>query len=227
MFLVSSRGIRDARFAETVILLTEYDSHGAMGLVINRPTSIRLSELLPEVRGLKQRADVVYVGGPVNPSQVLLLIRSRTKPADSFHVFGDVYMSGSLSELERLVDGSTQAGKFRAYAGYAGWSSGQLDLEISRGDWHLLRADSESIFEKESSEIWPELIEKATVQWVKTSSGSLGADQTANSFIFPPVPKDFVKDLFINLFASSAALGTLCPFASSAVIAAENLHPVP
>jgi putative transcriptional regulator len=52
-----------------------------------------------------------------------------------------------------------QEGKnFRVYAGYAGWMPGQLDLEVARGDWHILQADADTIFEKELSDIWPELI---------------------------------------------------------------------
>jgi putative transcriptional regulator len=165
-FLVASRSIRDPRFAETVILLIEYGPGGAMGLMINRPSRIKLSSVLPKIKGLKQRADTVYFGGPVNTSQMFLLIRSRSLPRDSVHIFEDIYASASLSELERLTENPSPDGKFHAYAGYAGWGPGQLDRELLRGDWHVLRADSRSVFDKKPSDLWQELIGKVSGVWV-------------------------------------------------------------
>lgn len=169
-FLVAKRDMRDPRFSETVILLIEHGSNGAMGLVINRPTEVKLSTLLPEIKGLKRRDDTVYLGGPVNENQVFLLIRSRIKPKDSLHIFEDIYANASLSELQQLIEGTKTDEKFHAYAGYAGWAPGQLDLEVSRGDWHVLQADSRSVFEKKPSDIWPELIRKVSAQWVEASA---------------------------------------------------------
>jgi len=169
-FLVAKQDMTDPRFSETVILLIEYGSHGAMGLMINRPTEVRLSTLLPDIKGLKRRDDTVYLGGPVNENQVFLLIRSRTAPKDSLHIFEDIYANASLSELQQLIEGAKTDEKFHAYAGYAGWAPGQLDMEVSRGDWHVLQADSRSVFEKKPSDIWPELIRKVSAQWVEASA---------------------------------------------------------
>ena len=169
-FLVAKQDMTDPRFSETVILLIEYGSRGAMGLMINRPTEVRLSTLLPDIKGLKRRDDIVYIGGPVNENQVFLLIRSRTAPKDSLHIFEDIYANASLSELQQLIEGAKTDDKFHAYAGYAGWAPGQLDMEVSRGDWHVLQADSRSVFEKKTSDIWPELIRKVSAQWVEASA---------------------------------------------------------
>jgi len=59
---------------------------------------------------------------------------------------------------------------FIVYAGYAGWAPGQLDQEVSRGGWHILQADQESVFDKTPEEVWPELIRR-TVRFVGQSSG--------------------------------------------------------
>ena len=75
-FLVASRNLIDPRFQETVVLLIDYNAEGAAGLIINRPTKMPLAEVLPSVPGLKERADVVYYGGPVEGHQMLMLIRS-------------------------------------------------------------------------------------------------------------------------------------------------------
>ncbi len=166
-FLVASRHLRDPNFSETVVLLIDYNWHGAMGLVINRPTKLRLSTVLPEVKGLQQRTDTVNIGGPVARSQMLLLIQSGSQPKESRRVFKDVYVSSSRTVLQRIIDHADAGEKFRVYAGYAGWSPGQLDREVSRGGWHVLEADAQTVFERTPEDVWPELIRRSSVRWVR------------------------------------------------------------
>ena len=157
-FLVASRAIADPRFQETVVLLIGYDDAGATGLIINRPSKVPLAEMLMPVPGLKKRSDIVYYGGPVEGHRILMLIRSPEKLEGADKVFTNVYVSTSRNMLERMIGAHKTQKQFRVYAGYAGWLPGQLDREVSRGDWYILNADADSIFEKESSEIWRELI---------------------------------------------------------------------
>lgn len=161
-FLVASRNLADPRFRETVVLLISYGAEGASGLIINRPTNVSLAEMLPYMPGLKERADVVYYGGPVQGNLMLMLIRSAEKPEKPDHLFGNVYLSLSKAMLESMIAANKTEKQFRVYAGYAGWSPGQLDREVSRGDWYIVNADERSIFEKKSSEIWRELIGRAS-----------------------------------------------------------------
>ncbi|MEW6110204.1 MAG: YqgE/AlgH family protein [Nitrospirota bacterium] len=161
--------MKDPRFAETVILLVEYSRQGAVGLVINRTTGVRLSEVLPDIGKLKQRMDIVYFGGPVNTGQMFMLIRSVYKPEESIHIFKDIYASSSRKLLQKMIDNSAAGERFKIYAGYSGWAPQQLDMEVSRGDWHVLQADMASIFDKEPPEIWPELIRRVSAQWVMST----------------------------------------------------------
>jgi putative transcriptional regulator len=161
-FLVASPDLADPRFQETVVLLLDYSAEGAAGIIINRPSKVPIAELLPSVPGLKERDDVVYYGGPVEGQRVLMLIRSKEKPEDSGRVFGNVYVSASMVTLERMIGSHKTAKELRMYAGYAGWMAGQLDWELSRGDWLIVGADAFSIFEKKSSEIWRELFQRGS-----------------------------------------------------------------
>jgi putative transcriptional regulator len=166
-FLVADRRIRDSLFSQAVILLASYSPNGAMGLIINHPTNVELSSVLPEIKGAKGRRDRVYVGGPVGMDEMFLLIRTGSKPEASLHVFGNVYMSMSRKILEGIVAKGQGGEDFHIYAGYAGWAAGQLEREVSRGDWHVLDADARTIFERKPAEIWPELINRASAQWVE------------------------------------------------------------
>jgi putative transcriptional regulator len=166
-FLVASQQLRDPNFLETVVFLIDYHRQGAMGLVINRPTKVRLFTLFPEIEGLRERTDIVYIGGPVGRKQMRLLVRADSQPEKSHRVYEDIYISSSRTLLERMIDHADPRERFRVYAGSAGWFPRQLDREVSRGDWHVLKADAEMVFRKDPSEIWPELIRRASLRWVK------------------------------------------------------------
>ena len=166
-FLIASRQLLDPHFAETVVLLIEYSQHGAMGVIINRPSELKLSAVLPEIEVLRQRPDTIYLGGPVTQNQLLLLIRTSSPPEGSRLVFKDIYVSSSQAVIQRMVKNPEGEERFRVYAGYAGWAPGQLDNEIATGGWHVLRADAETVFDKSASEIWPDLIHRSSAQWVR------------------------------------------------------------
>jgi putative transcriptional regulator len=165
-FLVASRQLQDPNFRETVVLLIEYGLEGAMGLVINRPSAVKLATVFPDIEELKQRKDTIYVGGPVAVNQMLLLIRSSKMPEDATAVVPDVYISSSWKVLEGLIKKTTKDEGFRLFAGYAGWAPSQLDVERTRGDWYVVKADADSIFSQNPSELWQELIRRVTVKWV-------------------------------------------------------------
>jgi putative transcriptional regulator len=166
-FLVASRRLSDPNFSETVVLLIDYGPDGAMGLVVNRPSNVKLSTVFPDIEALKERKDTVYVGGPVAVNQMLMLIRSSTAPAASKPVIDNVYMSGSWKVLEGLIKKAAADQQFRLYAGYAGWAPNQLDFERTRGDWHVIKADADSVFAIDPKALWQELIRRATIKWVR------------------------------------------------------------
>jgi putative transcriptional regulator len=167
VFIVASRQLRDPNFSQTVVILLEYSSEGAVGLIVNRPSEVRVSKILPEIKALRKKRDTLYFGGPVGVDQILLLIRSDRKPEESYLVFEDVYVCASLEVLERIVERRDGGDSFRTYAGYAGWAAGQLDFEVARGDWHVITADATSVFSKNPEDVWPRLIEKSTAQWTR------------------------------------------------------------
>lgn len=173
MFLIASRGLTDPNFSESVVLLLEYDDQGALGLIVNRPTKVHLTKLLPDVDELKERSDIVYVGGPVSKNRIVLLMRSDQHPREAGRVFADTYVSSSMETLKHAVALSREGGTFHAYLGYAGWGPGQLDNEVARGDWHISPADESIVFDRASEEIWPELIEENAGRWVRAPAYQL------------------------------------------------------
>ncbi len=166
VFLVASETLSDPNFSQTVVLLLEYDESGAVGLIINRPTEVSLASLLPGEEELKNRQELVFIGGPVGRTQLFLLLRSTSRPRQSEQVVDGVFASTSLTTLREIIAEESSVAAFQAYAGYSGWGPGQLDAELMRGDWLITPADSETVFDKATDSIWPELIRKNRGLWV-------------------------------------------------------------
>lgn len=167
--LVASRQIKASMFAKSVVLLVDYNLHGAMGLILNERTGVKLSTILPEVEGLRGKTDTVFVGGPVSGNKITMLIRSKDQPEESKHVFEDIYFASSKVVLQKIIDDKS-GDSFHLFAGYSGWSPGQLERELSRGDWHVMAADGEFVFDKEPSKIWNELIRRTSIRWAEINT---------------------------------------------------------
>ena len=166
MFLLAAPRLADPRFARTVVLLLEYDGTGALGLVVNRPTRLLLRDALAApLPGSGGR--IVFSGGPVEHRRLIALLRSPDAVEDAQHVFGDVYASGSIDALRRMLERDASAADVHTYLGYAGWSPGQLDAELARGDWIVTPADAASIFDTPPADVWHDLMRRNAGRWVR------------------------------------------------------------
>ena len=166
-FLIAKRSVSDPNFAESVILLLSYSEGGAMGIIINHPTEMRLKSAFPQVQELQKRDDRLFVGGPVSLSSILLLVRAKGRLERAQPIFGDVHVSSSMQVLREVAKGAGKTVRLRAYAGYAGWGTGQLDNEIARGDWLIAPADAASIFDTKSADVWSKLVDRFSVEWTR------------------------------------------------------------
>lgn len=158
IFLVASPNLGDPNFRQTVVLLCIYGPEGTLGVVVNRPTDLLLSEALPAVPALQGKPDVLFAGGPVQPNGLVLLFRVDQEPADTRQVLQGVYMGGNIDTLARILSQPKPNEAFRAYAGYAGWAPGQLEFEMAMGSWGIVQADAASIFDKDPARLWDDLI---------------------------------------------------------------------
>lgn len=162
--LVASRELLDPNFHQSVVLVLENGEDGAVGLVVNRRSPVPLSTLIPYIPELRERADKVYVGGPVEPLRMTFLFRSPRGAEEALEVFDHVWASSSFGLLETTVKRGEVP--VRVFAGYAGWAPSQLEAEIERGDWHLLAGEAGAVFSLEPDELWRELIQRAELRVV-------------------------------------------------------------
>lgn len=138
-------------FRRTVVLVLEHSGEGAMGVVLNRPTQAEVADAVPALAELAGAGDVVHAGGPVEPEAVLAL-------GD----FEDPSQAGTpvTGPLGLLDPGrpDPQLRRMRVFAGYAGWSPGQLDAELEQDAWILSPAAPDDPFSTE--DLWPTVLQR-------------------------------------------------------------------
>ncbi len=159
VLLVAHPSLMDPNFQQTVVLVCEHGAEGTLGVIINRPTAVPLSEALPNVSVLKGTSYVLFAGGPVQPDGILMLFRVVEAPDRLRKILERVYLGLNREILERVITDPHPTETFRAYAGYAGWAPGQVEFEMAMGSWVVVPADPASIFDKASETLWAEMVE--------------------------------------------------------------------
>lgn len=121
--LVASPDLNDPNFARSVVYVLEHDVHGALGVIINRPTEVRVEEHFEPLGSAVCYPFVFFEGGPVSPGGVVALGSTNLEPP-------------TVVDLDTIV-GPTGAipSQLRVFLGYAGWSASQLDEELLQGSW--------------------------------------------------------------------------------------------
>lgn len=154
--LISARTeLPDPFFADSVVLVMNNLGPAPVGVVINRPTSLAVSRLFPDMKRLVPLKDRVYFGGPVELDSVWFLFRALKAPEHAIRACDGVYLSASRELLLRLLERDKPMEGLRIFVGHAGWGPGQLEAEIARGDWTLAHANPEAIFSRKSEHPWP------------------------------------------------------------------------
>lgn len=138
--LIAMPGMMDDQFAGTVVYVCEHNPQGAMGLVVNRPTNLELKDLFDRIELKLEIAPLekqpVYLGGPVQTERGFVLHPQADdiRYSSSLTVPGGLAMTTSKDVLEAVSSGQGPE-QFLMTLGYAGWSAGQLEDEISRNGW--------------------------------------------------------------------------------------------
>ena len=154
--LIAGPRLLDPNFWRTVVLVGEHTEEGALGVVLNRSSETTVDDALPELALLAEEMGTVHVGGPVQPSAVVVL-------AD----FAEADDAGSLvvesvgflpAEIEPDTLGELR--RARVYVGYAGWGPGQLDGELEEGSWIVEPAQPDDVFTDDPEGLWSDVLRR-------------------------------------------------------------------
>jgi putative transcriptional regulator len=142
------------------VLVLDHDGDGTLGVVINRPTAVGVEDILPSWQAYTTRPGVVFAGGPVAADSALALATvpgGGDEPLGWRRVIGGLGLVDLDAPPELLV---AELGRLRVFAGYAGWSSGQLDDELAEGSWYVVDAEPGDAFSPEPEQLWRRVLRR-------------------------------------------------------------------
>jgi putative transcriptional regulator len=160
--LVASPRLVDPNFAHAIVLVIQHGEDGALGLIVNRPLEVSVTEALEQVlEGQTSIDGTLHEGGPCDGP---LMVVHCDPQAAQIEVADGVYFTAERSQIETLVQNATDPMRF--FVGYAGWSPGQLERELQSGSWLVTQADRQRVF-TESDLLWSRLVAEETLRhWI-------------------------------------------------------------
>lgn len=158
--LLASLRLTEPMFFRTVILICAHDENGALGVVINRPLKTEaIGKHLPQLERLAREPRVVFSGGPVESTAALAV--GRWKPVLDMPtpnlVVGRTGLLDLSKPVEEFEDGLEEV---RVFAGYAGWTGGQLEAELREESWFVVDALEGDAFSAEPEGLWREALRR-------------------------------------------------------------------
>jgi putative transcriptional regulator len=158
--IVARPELLDDNFDRTITVILDHSDDGALGLVLNRPTTEPLGDYFAGWVDLAPEPQVLYEGGPVEREGLIALAKG--------HLTGDLGLGLHTIDLED--DPALAAAEFtqlRVFAGHAGWGPGQLEVEMANGAWWTLEATAEDVFSTDPGSLWSTVLRRADteLQW--------------------------------------------------------------
>jgi putative transcriptional regulator len=154
--LLDGGKLRGSFFHRSVVLICQHNSEGAFGLVLNRTTNSKVGDAVAANLPQTVKEQNLFIGGPVQPQALSFLYSDILLP--NSNVMLNLNLGHSLDALADLSESYSGSQKLKLFAGYAGWTAGQLDNEMSRKDWLVHPASLELIFSAEPDNLWRSIL---------------------------------------------------------------------
>ncbi len=152
ILLIAEPFLKDPNFMRSVILLCEHQKNGSFGFVLNKNIEYDLGELIYELDG---HHFPVYYGGPVQLDTIHFIHTVPDLIDGGFEVTEGIYWGGNFEQVKTLIKtGLLTENQIRFFIGYAGWTDGQLEDELSEHSWFTVAATSKIVFDNNSKETW-------------------------------------------------------------------------
>jgi putative transcriptional regulator len=161
--LVANPELADPNFSHSVVLVLRHDDNGAIGVVINRVTSLAPSKVFPDLAPtLGTYAGKLYRGGPLAPSRLLFLVRGlAAATVNGPEIVDKVFLAADPDSLPEIMRLSTGKDELRMFAGHAEWMAGQLESEVKHGAWHVVPGTEDFVFSDQPTKLWEQLSTRA------------------------------------------------------------------
>jgi putative transcriptional regulator len=161
--LLDSGELTGSFFQHTVLLICQHDAEGAFGLVLNRATGSKVGETLVADLPDALKDSPLYLGGPVQPTALSFLHSDNFMP--DANVLPNLSLNHSLDDLVEFGESFSATKKVKLFAGYAGWSPGQLESEMKRKSWLTHPASLELVFDTDPQQLWQTILRQKGVKY--------------------------------------------------------------
>ena len=153
--LISTPGLNDSIFRESIILMCEHDDNGAMGLILNKPiiTEKNKSSFLKIVFEKIKIDSKIYFGGPVNLDHCFVLHDNSYTTKDTIKITNEILLTSNNLIIDDIKN-NIGPDNYKINMGYAGWDKGQLKEEIKNGDWLVKPLSNNFIFDIADEDMW-------------------------------------------------------------------------
>lgn len=158
--LVSTPQLDDGVFHRSVILVLQHDDNGAQGVVLNKPLGADVDSVLPGWGEHIASPQTLFQGGPVQLDSALGLVTFRggeEPPPGSKRLFDSIAIVDLDTAPEMVMP---DVGGLRIFAGYAGWSSGQLEGELARGSWMVVDSQPDDLLTDDPDHLWERVLRR-------------------------------------------------------------------
>jgi len=156
--LLDSGQLRGSFFQRTVVLICQHDAEGAFGLVLNRATGSNVGDMIVADLPDDLKAGPLFLGGPVQPSALSFLHSDSFIPDAT--VIPNLSLGHSLDSLMEISGSLSPTRKLKLFAGYSGWSPGQLEDEMKRKAWLTYPASLELVFDTACDQLWQTILRR-------------------------------------------------------------------
>ncbi len=163
--LLDSGQLGGSFFQRTVVLICQHNSEGAFGLVLNRALGKTVGEMIVADLPDTLKESPLFLGGPVQPGALSFLHSDTFLPDADISisdldgtVFPNLNLGHSLDDLVEIGESFSPAKKVKLFAGYAGWSPGQLETEMKRKSWLTFPASVQLVFETPPEQLWQKIL---------------------------------------------------------------------
>lgn len=170
--LVSEPFLKDFYFKRAIVLLAEHNKEGSFGLVLNKPTDIKLSEIINDktFRISDDFDGLVYLGGPVKTDS-LFFIHTRNDLIDNcIKIMDGIFWGGDIEMVNHLIETKTiSKNDIRFYIGYSGWEPKQLEAELKEHSWVVAQTNADFLLKNPPETLWKNAVKilgKEYAEWV-------------------------------------------------------------
>jgi len=154
--LVATAALNNSSYRRTVILSVPIDGDRHFGIIVNRPSKRTLAVLFPGHAPSKKVTEPVFFGGPMSQRAIFALVRRAETPGrGALRVMDGLFLAITSNTVDRIIEQMPRQARF--YAGDVIWRPGELNDELGNGYWHVMDADPDLLFRKDTQALWDEL----------------------------------------------------------------------